>query len=62
MADRPLIRLTLRPLPRPGPGGCADVPVESRLRAALKTLLRRYSLKCVKVEDVPDESPEGEAG
>jgi hypothetical protein len=54
MLNRPRIVLTLEPLPVEG------VPVAVRLRQALKTLLRRDRLKCVKVEgdglDEPSEA------
>jgi hypothetical protein len=45
MADRPLYRLTLRPLP-------GDVPPAIRLRAVLKRLLRSYGFRAVRVEEV----------
>jgi hypothetical protein len=31
----------------------SDVPADVRLRAALKTLLRRYRLRAVEIRDVP---------
>lgn len=42
---RDVFILTLRPEP-PGPGRCGCEPVQ-RLRSALKTLRRRFGLKCV---------------
>ncbi len=39
------VKLTLRFLP-------SDVPAVNRLRAAMKTLLRVYRLRAVRVEDV----------
>jgi hypothetical protein len=44
MSDR--IILVLEPLEH-------DVPPEVRLRMALKTLLRQYFFRCVKVENTP---------
>lgn len=51
---RPRYRLTLEALP-------SRVPVETRLRAALKRLLRSYALRCVEIgppEDVPPPAEE----
>jgi hypothetical protein len=49
-ADRERIRLELVALPD-------EVPVHQRLKAALKTLLRRDRLKCIKVEPAAAELP-----
>ena len=39
-------------------GGAEDAPVVIRLRAALKRLLRAFSLRCVRVVEVkPAEQP-----
>ena len=51
MSNDPDILLVLRPLPD-------DLPVAVRLRAALKTLLRRDKLRCLKVTDVPCKDQE----
>ena len=50
--EMPSYVVTLKPLPDPGdPGGTR------RLRAVLKTLLRRYWLRCVAVTPSVPESP-----
>lgn len=45
----PDVLLVLRPL------GDSDVPADLRLRQALKCLLRRFRLRCMKCVDVPRE-------
>lgn len=47
MSDRPLIRLTLKPLPD-------DVPEAIRLRHVLKRLLRTYGFRCMAIDNVAD--------
>jgi hypothetical protein len=53
IGQTPDVRLTLRPLP-------SDVPVDVRLRKALKGLLRAHGFKCLLVEDVGPGEPPGE--
>lgn len=47
MSTRPTYTLTLAP--EPGD----DIPPSTRLRSALKTLLRTHRLRCVRVEETP---------
>jgi hypothetical protein len=46
------VTLTLRPLPDPD-----GVPAGRRLAGALKILLRRFRLQCVKLEPAPVAAP-----
>ena len=50
----PLTRLTLEPLIVENGQGQV-IPPEIRLRQLLKSLLRAYGFRCVKVEEVPQE-------
>jgi hypothetical protein len=50
MADGPDYLLRIRPL-------ASDTPAVIRLRAALKTLLRAYQLRCVEVSGLPAGTP-----
>ena len=43
--ERPLYRLLLRPEPR--------IDAERALRALLKLALRRFGLRCISIEEVP---------
>jgi hypothetical protein len=47
------VKLTLRPL-------SGTVPASVRLRRALKTLLRAFGLRCLRVEDVPQSQDAGD--
>jgi hypothetical protein len=51
--ERPIFRLRLQPLPR--------VDAVKALRAALKTLLRRYRLRCLSVEPETPKASQEEA-
>jgi len=48
MPDGERYRLTLRALP-------SDAPATVRLRAALKLFLRRFRLRCERIEEVRSE-------
>ena len=50
---RPRFKLTLEALPRPDDAGGIR-----RLRAALKTLLRSFDLRCVEVCEAPEQEAE----
>jgi hypothetical protein len=51
----PTYRLTLKDAGSPWEG--PTVPVEVRLRRALKCLLRSFGLRCVAVEEMPAGGP-----
>jgi hypothetical protein len=52
---RPTYRLELKDAGSPAEGW--PVPVEVRLRRALKALLRSFGLRCLNVEEVPADPP-----